>query len=457
MHHYIRPLLLAAACATPAAWATDLLQAWQAAQQNDRELAVARAAHGTAQPQRDQAAALWRPGVALTASAGLATNENEMRGAQFSAPGLGTSNGVNFATSVTGGTATRWALQASQPLINPVRSAQQQQLGLQADMTDLQWQAAEQAAMLRTAQRYFDVAVAQEALQVLDRQLEAVQKASTEAQDRYELGSLPITDTHEARARLAGLRAQRLAAQTDLDVKRRLLADSTGLPASSLAVQLPGNVLATAPRDLTAWQSDAEASNPSLRMQALALDIARAEAHKHSLRAATTVDLVAQAGQDRLHGSGDFGSARNKSVNAMVGVQINVPLYTGGWRSAKQDEALALQAKAEAQVQSTREQVAQQVHGAWLGLSVGASRVQALGEALTASEARLDATRLGHEVGHRTLLDVLSAENDAAAARLALAQARTGLLLDHLRLAALAGQLDEDTLRSANQTLTRAP
>ena len=51
----------AAACATPAAWATDLLQAWQAAQQNDRELAVARAAHGTAQPQRDQAAALWRP------------------------------------------------------------------------------------------------------------------------------------------------------------------------------------------------------------------------------------------------------------------------------------------------------------------------------------------------------------------------------------------------------------
>ncbi|MCO5112182.1 MAG: TolC family protein [Burkholderiaceae bacterium] len=457
MHHYIRPLVLAAACATPAAWATDLLQAWQAAQQNDRELAVARAAHGTAQPQRDQAAALWRPGVALTASAGLATNENEMRGAQFSAPGLGTSNGVNFATSVTGGTATRWALQASQPLINPVRSAQQQQLGLQADMTDLQWQAAEQAAMLRTAQRYFDVAVAQEALQVLDRQLQAVQKASTEAQDRYELGSLPITDTHEARARLAGLRAQRLAAQTDLDVKRRLLADSTGLPASSLAVQLPSQVQAPAPRDLTAWQSDAEASNPSLRMQALALDIARAEAHKHSLRAAATVDLVAQAGQDRLHGSGDFGSARNKSVNAMVGVQINVPLYTGGWRSAKQDEALALQAKAEAQVQSTREQVAQQVHGAWLGLSVGASRVQALGEALTASEARLDATRLGHEVGHRTLLDVLSAENDAAAARLALAQARTGLLLDHLRLAALAGQLDEDTLRSANQTLTRAP
>lgn len=457
MHRLLRPFLLAAACTTPAAWATDLLQTWQAAQQNDRELAVARAARGTAQPQRDQAAALWRPGVAFTASAGLATGETDMRGAQFSAPGLGTSSGVNFATSVTGGSATRWALQATQPLYNPQRRAQQQQLGLQADRADLQWQAAEQAAMLRTAQRYFDVAVAQEALQVLDRQLAAVQKASLEAQDRYTLGSLPITDTHEARARLAGLRAQRLGAQTDLDVKRRLLADTTGLPVGSLAVQLPGAAPAPAPRDLAAWQGAADAANPSIRLQALALDIAKAEARKHSLRSATTLDLVAQAGQERLHGSGDFGSARNKSVNAMVGVQLTVPLSTGGWRSARQDEALAQQAQAEAQLESTREQVAQQVHAAWLGLSVGAEQVRALTEALTASEERLAATQLGHEVGDRTLLDALNAQNDAAAARLALAQARTSLLLAHLRLAALAGQLDETTLRSANQELVHTP
>ena len=403
MRRTLRITLLALACSTPAAWATDLLHVWQAAQQNDRELAVARAAQATAQPRRDQAAALWRPGVAFTATAGLATGESEMRGAQFSAPGLGTSSGVNFGTSVTGGTATRWALQASQPLYNPQRRAQQQQLGLQADMADLEWQAAQQALMLRTAQRYFDVAVAQEALGVLDLQLQAVQKAATEAQDRFDIGSAPVTDTYEARARLAALRAQRLAAQTDLDVKRRALAE------------------------------------------------------KHRRSASATVDLVAQAGQERLHGSGDYGSARNKNVNALVGVQLNVPLTTGGYRSAKEEEALRLLDKAQAQVQSTREQVAQQVHGAWLGLSLGAERVQALAEALSASEARRDATQTGHEVGHRTLLDRLNAENDTAAARLALAQARAGLLLDRLRLAQLAGRLDEDTLRATNQALSAAP
>jgi len=460
MRRIFRTTLLALACSAPAAWATDLLQAWQAAQQNDRELAVARAAQATAQPRRDQAAALWRPGVAFTATAGLATGESEMRGAQFSAPGLGTSSGVNFGTSVTGGTATRWALQASQPLYNPQRRAQQQQLGLQADRAELEWQAAQQALMLRTAQRYLDVAVAQEAQSVLDRQLQAVQKAAAEAQDRFDIGSVPVTDVHEARARLAALRAQAYAAQVDLDVKRRQLADSTGLPASRLQVRLPGMPPvgpARTQRALDLWQEQADAGNPGIRLQQLAADIARAEAEKHRRSASATVDLVAQAGQDRLHGSGDYGSARNKSVNALVGVQLTVPLSTGGYRSAREEEALRLWDQAQAQVQSTREQVAQQVHGAWLGLHLGTERVQALGEALQASEARLDATRTGLEVGHRTVLDLLGAENDTAATRLALAQARAALLLDRLRLAQLAGRLDENALHEANQQLQAAP
>lgn len=462
----VRRALLALACSsaltTPAAWATDLLQAWQAAEQHDRGHAVARAAHATAQPRRDQAAALWRPSVALTAAAGAGTHDSDVRGAQFSAPGLGTSNGVDFSTSVHGGTATRWALQASQPLYNPQRRAQQQQLGVQADQAELQWQAARQALALRTAQRYFDVAVAQEALAVLALQLDAVQRAATEAQDRYALGSVPITNIHEARARLATLRAQQLAAQSELEVKRRLLADSTGLAGADLTVQLPaaGSALSTgaAPlRALTAWQQDADADNPDIRLQALAVDSARAAVRKHSLAAAPTLDLVAQAGQERLRGSGDFGRASNKSLNAMVGVQLNVPLWSGGMRSAQEGEALALQAQAEAQLEATREQVAQQVHAAHLGLSVGAERVQALAENLAASEARQGATRLGHEVGDRTLLDVLNAENDSAAARLALAQARSELLLERLRLAQLAGQLHEDTLRSVNQALAPVP
>lgn len=433
--------------------ATDLLQAWQAAEQHDRELAVARAAHAQTDPQRRQASSLWRPGVGVTAAAGWGYGESQMRGAQFTAPGLGTSNGVNFGTSITSGTATRVALQASQPLYNPERRAQQQQLHLQADMGDLQWQAAQQTAMLRTTRRYLDVAVAQEQLRVLDSQLGAVRKAATEAQDRFDIGSAPITAVHEANAQSAQLQAQRLAAQTDLDIKRRELADATGLAPESLQARLP-LALQPAAQAEALWQEQAVAGNPGIRLQQLAADIARAEADKHRASASPKLDLVAQAGQDRLSGSGDYGGgARNKQTNAMLGVQLTVPLYTGGYRSAKEAESLAKWNEAQAQLDAARERVARQVHAAWLGLQTGAQQVEALQQALVASSARQDATRTGYEVGHRTLLDVLHADNDHAATQLALAQARSRLLLHQLQLAQLAGRLDEAAMQQANQTL----
>lgn len=437
----------------PCAHATDLLQAWQAAEQHERELAVARAAHAAAQPQREQASALWRPGVGMTAAAGWGHGESQMRNAQFSAPGMGTNNDVRFGTSINSGTATRVALQASQPLYNPERRAQQQQLHLQADMGDLQWLAAQQAAMLRTAQRYLDLAVAQEQLRVLDSQLDAVKKAAAEAQDRFDLGSAPITAVHEAQAQRAQLRARRLAAQADLHVKRRQLADATTLPEASLQVRLPTTAM-PADQALAPWQDQAAAGNPGIRLQQLAADLARAEADKHRASAAPKIDLVAQADQQRLSGHGDYGGgARNQQTNALLGVQLTVPLYTGGYRSAKEAESLAKWNEAQAQLDATREAVARQVHAAWLGLQAGSEQVRALQEALVASNARQDATRTGYEVGHRTLLDVLHADNDQAATTLALARARSELLLHRLQLAQLAGRLDAGVLAQANQEL----
>ena len=454
-------LAMALACQAQTATAADLIDVWQAALQNDKTYAVGRAAQATAQPRRDQAAALWRPSVGLIASMGVATNETETRGAQFSAPGFGQSSGVGFSTSVTNGTSGRWAVAATQPLYNPQRRAQQEQLSLSADLADLEWQVAGQSLMLRTAERYFDLALAEETLRVLRLQLDAVQRATTEAQDRFKLGSVPVTDTHEARARLASVRAQMLAVESDVQIKRHLLADSTGLPATALVARLPAALPGIdggmAARPLEPWLAEAQAGNPSIRSQLLAAEVAGQESSKYSLRSSATVDLVAQAGRDRLSGGGDFGPASNTGTNRMIGIQLSVPLFTGGYRDAKEEEARRLADKSKAEVERTRQEVAQQVRAAWLGLSVGAERVLALAETLSASTSRRDATRVGHEVGQRTTLDLLNAENDNASAQLALAQGRVGLLMNRLRLAALVGQLDEAALRSVNAELAAAP
>jgi len=151
----------------------------------------------------------------------------------------------------------------------------------------------------------------------------------------------------------------------------------------------------------------------------LAVELVKQEAGKFSRHASATMDLVAQAGRDRLSGSGDFGSASNSGTNRMIGIQFSVPLFTGGYRGAKEVESLRMVDKATAELERTRQQVTQQVRAAWLGLSLGAERVHSLDEALAASLARADATQTGRDVGRRTTLDLLNVENDAAAAHFA--------------------------------------
>ena len=101
----------------------------------------------------------------------------------------------------------------------------------------------------------------------------------------------------------------------------------------------------------------------------------------------------------------------------------------------------------------TREQLARDIHGAWLALRTGTEQVSALQAALEASRLREDATRTGFDAGERTSLDVLNARNDQAATRLQLAQALSATLLARLRLALLAGQIGETDLREADALL----
>jgi outer membrane protein len=193
--------------------------------------------------------------------------------------------------------------------------------------------------------------------------------------------------------------------------------------------------------------------NPRLLLAQQQVAHAEQEARKTAAALSPTLDLVAQVGGDKLSGSGDYGSARNSALNRAVGVQLTVPLYTGGLRSARNTEAEALASKARAELDRARQQATQQARSAWLELSVGRSRVTALENGWRASLARLDATRTGLQAGDRTTLDLLNAQNDAAAAELALLQARVQQLMQRLRLAAVAGALDETVLAAINREL----
>jgi outer membrane protein len=446
--------LLVAALWTPAAHALDLLQTWEQARQYDPQMQVVQATRSSVQAFEAQAQSLWRPVVMGSATVGAMSADSRMQGAQFSAPGFGQSNGVSFGTSASAATSTRWSLQAKQALYSPERQAQQAQLQQAAGVAEWRADLAHQQFMLLTVQRYFQVLLADRQQQVLKNQHAAVQRSLTEARDRFAIGDLPVTDTHEAAARASGLQAQWLAADSELQMARQVLAESTRLPIEALKPQAPKTAEpVTASPSLDQVLVQVREANTGLRLKKAQWEVARQEVKKHEARGGVTLDLVAQAGRDRLSGDGDFGPASNTQSQQMLGLSMNLPLYTGGYRSAKLQEAVSAQAQAEAEYELAVQQTQQQARSVWLALQTGPARLSALQAAWKASTARLDATLLGRQVGDRTTLDLLQAQNDAAQSELAWLRAQTELLQTRLQLDALTGSLSVQSLQGLNAQL----
>ena len=445
--------LLAAALFAPAAQALDLLQTWEQARQHDPQMQVVQATRSSVQAYEAQAQSLWRPVVMGSATVGAMSSETRTTGAQFAVGGQGPSTG-SFATSASAAMSTRWSLQAKQPLYSPERQAQQAQLQQAAGVAEWRADLAQQQFMLLTVQRYFNVLLAERQLQVLKSQHAAVQRSLTEAQDRFAIGDLPVTDTHEAAARASGLQAQWLAADSELQMARQVLAESTRLPTETLKPQAPKAAeSAAASPPLDQLLAQVREANTGLRLKKAQWDVARHEVKKHQARGGVTLDLVAQAGRDRLSGDGDFGPASNTQSQQMVGLSLNVPLYSGGYRSAKLQEAVSAQAQAEAEYELAVQQTQQHARSLWLALQTGPARLSALQAAWKASTARLDATRLGRQVGDRTTLDLLQAQNDAAQSELGWLRAQTELLQTRLQLDALTGSLSVRSLQGLNAQL----
>lgn len=454
MHRPWIPLLITLMLYDPSAYALDLLEAWHSAVANDKDYAVAQAGRGVVAPKQKQAQALWRPNVMASGTVGMGFQDTVTEGAQFSTPAFGRSNDVNFNTSINGGLANRFALTANQPIYDPKRRAEQQQLLKSADLVELEWQASRQSLMLKVAQQYFDAAIAQKNLQVLQQQVSSIQKIAVEMRDRFNIGSSPVTDIHEAEARLAAIQAQQLSAELDLENKKNMLADTIGQSPDTIVALMPQtklNQVSTLPLDV--WINQAQSDNFNVRMSEVQVQLAEQEAKRHSFKSSIKLDAIAQYSRDELDGSGSYGAANSQQTNAIIGLQVAIPLSTGGYREAKQEEAVQLLTKANAEVELSRQQVVQQIRQTYLNVNIGKSRLSALEQSLKAGQLRLDATKLGRQVGDRTTLDVINAENEVATTQLNLVQAQADILINRLQLSALAAELDESVLSEINQYL----
>ncbi len=428
--------------------------AWRAAMQHDPTFESARAQWEAGRTHIAQGRALWMPTLAVQGSAGRGDQQTQTSGAAFSAPGFGSTNGVDFQTSVNNGTSLQWAFVAEQPLFDPDRMADFTAQKNTAAIADAQFQLAKQDLLLRTARTYFSVLNSRAQLVALRRLHAAAEQARATAQGRYENGDVPATDMREAQASADTVGVEELDAQTALTLSEAAFTDLTGLEPVALRdlpETEPGEL--PVPDTLEAWTQRALAGSPQLTLQRLSVATAAAQVDRFGMLVSPKISVVAQLGRQSLQGDGDFGAAYVTGRTASIALQASIPLFTGGMRSAQRHEAKALEHKASADLDAADQQVHQEARAAWLGLTTAAARVRALQRLHGSTQDRLGATRLGVEIGDRTALELLNAEADFLRSGTDFQKAQAQWLLADLQLQAVAGALSEADLERLDQHL----
>jgi outer membrane protein len=428
---------LAAAFALPAR-AQSLLDLYESARGYDATWQSAKAQYDANLFRAEQA----RAGVLPSANLGA---------------GLTRSNFENTVPQVDRGITNQTAtISASQPLYRPVNFATYLQGKRQVELAQAQLTAASQDLIIRVSQAYFDVLAAQDTLTFVRAQKAAVAEQLASAKRNFEVGTSTITDTREAQARYDLVIAQEIAAENDLRVKKLALDSLVGKPeVQPQALSVPIEVPDPQPVDVNAWVQQAEDSSPSIQQAKTAVEIAQLETEKAQAGHKPTLDLTTSYSVNRNPSGSTTVGASTRSNTASVGVAFNLPLFAGFAVQNRIRETLALEEKAQADLEATRRTVAQATRTAFFGVVSGQGQVKALEAAEASSQSALDANRLGYQVGVRINIDVLNSQSQLFQTKRDLAQARYNVLVGLLKLRQANGTLVPEDLTRLNALLVK--
>ena len=432
---------LAAAGFAPGASAQSLLELYHAARAYDATFLAAQAQAQASEYRAAQAGALAKPSAALGAS--LTVTRIDPSPSLFN-PGGRSGNSNAGQVAING----RYALFNKG---NEVTIAQAQRA---LDDAQAQLDAAGQDLIVRLAQAYFDVLAAQDTLATTQASKKAITEQLASARRNFEVGTATITDTREAQARFDLATAQEIAAENDLRTKRIALDQLVGRSGvTPRPLALPVTLPAVTPASAEEWVTGADARHPAIRRARAALDVAGLEIEKARAGRLPTLDAVGGVATQRTGGELAASSSTNRT--ASIGLQFNLPLYTGGQVDNRITETLVLQDKARNDLEAARRGVAQGTRQAYFGVQSLQAQAKALEAAESSSKLALEATQLGYRVGVRVNLDVLNAQTQLFQTQRELAKSRYDTLVGSLRLRQAAGELTPGDVEAVDRLLAK--
>ena len=311
-----------------------------------------------------------------------------------------------------------------------------------------------QDLILRTAQAYFTVLAAEDNLDFAEAERTAIARQLEEAQKRFEVGLIAITDVYEAQASFDSAEARVILADNILENSLQSLVVITADSSIRKLAPLGENLKLSMPDPISvaAWVLLAATNNLDLIAAQQNLNAARYQRDKQNRNRNPTVDLFASYGDDDRNDT-LLGDGRQQDL--IVGIELQVPLFTGGRIGAERDQAEAQYVSAQNTVLLQSRLSSQQSRTAYLDVVSGISQVTSLKQAVKSADIALEATRAGFEVGTRTSVDVLISTRETFRQIRDYAGARYNYVLNKLRLKQAAGILQADDLKDINAYLTQ--
>ncbi len=410
--------------------AEDLLDVYRMAQQSDPTLRAAEAGNQAAQQGRAQSRASLLPQVNL--SANITQNQRDINGSNTDYD----SNGYN--------------LSLVQSLYHHDYYKQLKKADAGIAQANAQYEAARQGLILRVAEAYFNLLASQDNLATAEASKRAIKQQLRQTQQRFEVGLTAITDVHEAQAGYDAAVAAEIGARNNLDIAREALREITGQePLVPAALQDAMPLLSPEPADIGQWVDKARGQNLSLIAAEAAARAAAEELGRREAGHYPTLDLVANHNYSDTTDDPSPTSG-GEYTNTSIGVQLSVPIFSGGLTTAQSREARALLTQAQESLEAQRRATEREVRSAYLGITAGISQVKARKQALSSAQTALEATQAGFEVGTRTAVDVLNSQQVRYSAQSAYSRSRYDYLLATLKLKQAAGSLSEEDITLVN-------
>ncbi|HEV7137697.1 MAG TPA: TolC family outer membrane protein [Steroidobacteraceae bacterium] len=440
------------------ATAADFAQVYQDALANDPTFQQAHATYMAAREARPEAWALLLPQI--SGSAGKSWEHTSGVNTQVSSSTTGAAAPFSF-HSTDRISAKQWSLNLSENLFSWADWMGLKAADSQVAQAQATYQAAAQNLVLRVATAYFNVLSALDTLQAQQSSLQAFDLQLQQANKRYQVGLIAITDVEQARAARDTAAAAVIAdkealasAQDQLEVITGRQYDTLSEPGADMPLVMPN------PANQNTWVQTSLQQNLTLIASRLAADVARANVriafggHLPTLSLIASRSFNSSSTDESIVGIGSFNGLPGWANDRQIGLQVTVPIFSGGGTEARVHQAQYQWIAAKDAVEQASRSTVQQARDAYLGVISGIAHVQALQQALTSSQTAYKATEAGYRVGTQTEVDVLNALSTLVQAKTNYASSRYAYITSVVQLRYAAGTLDPSEVRAIDRWLT---